>query len=156
MSVKKRFLVIVILLTLFLGVVGCGKEKEKTKVVPNKSETSNPENQSEENTSEDNTSEAYDYELYTDDKKMVFLDGNKYSLYYYSGTKITAYHAYIDYETEEAANEALANYTKPKNVDKAYTKGRYLVLEYNKSEYKDLTIYKLRNMYGDSEQLQDK
>ena len=143
------------LIVLFSCSVGCDKKEEKDVEVPDNKKAEKIE-EPEKNLESEETIPEIDYGLYTDDKKMVFKDGNKYAIYYYSGTKITGYQDYIDYGTEEAANEALASYKKSKNVDNVTTNGKYLVLEYNKSEYNDLTIYKLRTMYGDLEQLPDK
>ena len=153
---KKKVLIGFLLLTLVF-LTGCGNREEETEEKNNSNEViENKEESNTNNEEEHETVMTEDYELYTDDKKLVFKDGNTYSIYYYSGTKITGYHTYTDYETEESATEALTNYQKLKNVDRAYTKGRYLVLEYNKSEYKNLTVYKVRSAYGDLEQLPDK
>ena len=39
-------------------------------------------------------------------------------------------------------------------IDKAYTKGRYLVVEYAKSEYEDLKTSEVRALYSYLEQIQ--
>ncbi len=153
---KKNIIVGILLLVAFFGLVGCKKKEEDKQEDRAKTEVNDQEEQGENIDNGEINQPEDDYELYTDDKKMVFKDGKKYSVYYYSGTKITAYHQYIDYDTKEKADEVLITYEKPANVDKVYVDGKYLVLEYKKSEYENLTIYKLRTLYGDLEQLPDK
>ncbi len=153
---NKKILIGMLVIVAVLVLTGCGnkKEEEKKAEAPTEEKT----NQEDVAPVEDAVPPVpeEDYELYTDANKMVFRDGNNYSLYFYSGTKITGHQYYIDYETAEKANDALATYEKPKNVDKITTNGRFLVLAYAKSEYNGLTIYKVRTQYGDYEILPDK
>ena len=152
---NRKVLIGMLVIVAVLVLTGCGKKKEEEK----KPETNVEEKTNVEETPVEDAAPPVpeeDYELYTDDKKMVFRDGDNYSLYFYNGTKVTGHQYYIDYGTSEKATEALENYEKPKNVNKITTNGRFLVLEYAKSEYSNLTIYKLRNQYGDYEILPDK
>ena len=91
-------------------------------------------------------------ELYSDSTKMVFKNGNTQMIYYYSGEDITAYHAYIDYETAANANYALSLVEIGDIVEKAYTKGRYLVVEYAKETFEDLKVSHVRTLYSYMEQ----
>ena len=153
---RKKILIWFLLLTFFACSVGCDNKEGKEIKTPDKKHEEKQEKEEEQNLIPEEDNPEVEYELYTDDKKMVFKDGNNYSVYYYTGTQVTGYHYYIDYKTEASASEALTNYEKPKNVDKITANGRFLILEYNKSEYKDLTVYKLRNVYGDLEQSPEK
>lgn len=96
-------------------------------------------------------------ELYSDDTKMVFKNGNSQLVYYYSGDTITAYHAYIDYEIATTAKYvATSVIEKDATIDKVYAKGRYVVVEYAKSTYEDTTATEVRKLYSAIEQYQNK
>ena len=154
----KKYLLILIALCLTISLTACGKNDNEESEGVEKKQTSEPENNEPvEETIDSNPSDNFeDYELYSDDTKYVFKKGAVYMIYYYSGKKVTAYHTYTDYGTEEEANIALAEFEKDKTMKKVYVKGQYLVIEYAESEYKDLNAIEIRSLYSDIEQVLDK
>ena len=153
----KKYLLIIIALCLTVSLAGCGDKKEEAN---NGGETKQPETNdntdNEEEVVEDIPAMIEDYELYSDDTKLVFKDGSTYKIYYYSGKKVTGYQTYTDYGTSEDANSALLNLQKDKTMKDVYVKGQYLVIEYAESQYKNLNPTELRSKYSDIEQVQDK
>ena len=96
-----------------------------------------------------------DLQLYSDNTKIVFANGQAKLVYYYSGEKITAYHAYMDYENAAIANYALSLIEKDDTtIKKAYTKGKYLIIEYAESEYENTTLSEVKALYSYLEQIQ--
>ena len=147
----KKFLVTLFALFLTLSLTACGSNGKNEQEDKKGNESSEVES-GEEGSSE---SVAEKIELYSDSTKMVFKNGNTQLVYYYSGEEITAYHAYIDYENAATANYALTLIEKDdETIAKAYTKGRYLVVEYAKSEYEDLKTSEVRALYSYLEQIQ--
>jgi hypothetical protein len=149
----KKILLSVLVVLLLVVFVGCGKDNGND-AGDNNGGTNNGEvnNNSSSNSSND------EIKLYSDNTKMVFQVGNSKLVYYYSGEKITAYHAYVDYENAATANYALTliNLDEDSNIKKAYTQGRYVVIEYAESEYKDTTTSEIRALYSYLEQVQPK
>lgn len=127
---KKKLLIIFISLLLL---VGCNKEKEG-KININLGEEEKP------------SVTEKDIELYSDNTKLVYVSEKAKLVYYYSGETITGYYIYIDYGDGETAQLALTafNTNKSTDVKRAYTRGKYLVIEYNESEYKDLSVSKVK------------
>ncbi len=149
----KKILLSVLVVLLLVVFVGCGKDNGND-AGDNNGGTNNGEvnNNSSSNSSND------EIKLYSDNTKMVFQVGNSKLVYYYSGEKITAYHAYVDYENAATANYALTliNLDEDSNIKKAYTQGRYVVIEYAESEYEDTTTSEIRALYSYLEQVQPK
>lgn len=151
----KKFLLTLFVVFLALSLTACGsktegeenneEEKEKTSEVENKEEAN-----------EEEKEEADEYELYSDDTKMVFKRANAQLVFYYSGDKITAYHEYIDYGNAATANTVLSFLEKDETIEKAYVQGKYLVIEYAKSEYENLTVKEVRDLYAALEAVQGK
>ena len=132
---KKVFLLLVILLCV-VCLTGCGKSKEETVDEKAPIETKGSE------------STEPDIELYSDDSKIVFESGNSKLVYYYSGDTITGYTAYVDYNDSATAKYAYNLVEKDESIAKYYTKGKYLVVEYAKSEYENLTTSEVRALYS--------
>lgn len=143
----KKLLTALLVLFLSFSLTACGKDEN------NNSNEKNQE-QGEVNNGENNEEALKDIELYSDDTKMVFKIGDIEAVYYYEGETITAYHAYAKYPTIADANIALAAAKQEENetIDKAYVKGTYLVIEYNKSLYENLTTSNVRLLYSALEQ----
>lgn len=99
---------------------------------------------------EETESENEEIELYSDDTKIVFQSDQIRYVFYYKKNEITAYHVYIDYDTKETAAYALTllGAEDDETIDKAYNKGRYVVIEYNEKEYMDMTVEELKEAYG--------
>ena len=143
----KKLLTALLVLFLSFSLTACGKDEN------NNSNEKNQE-QGEVNNGENNEEALKDIELYSDDTKMVFKIEDIEAVYYYEGETITAYHAYAKYPTIADANIALAAAKQEENetIDKAYVKGTYLVIEYNKSLYENLTTSNVRLLYSALEQ----
>ena len=153
----KKLLFTFLALFLCVTLTACGNgdtKEEENKDNKGTEEVEKKDKNEEKNDSKTSSSEKID--LYSDDTKMVFKNGQNQLIYYYSGDKITAYHAYIDYETPELANYALTLLEKDDSIDKMYTNGRYLVVEYAKSEYENLTVAEVKALYSYLEQVQQK
>ena len=143
----KKLLTALLVLFLSFSLTACGKDEN------NNSNEKNQE-QGEVNNGENNEEALKDIELYSDDTKMVFKIEDIEAVYYYEGETITAYHAYAKYPTVADANIALAAAKQEENetIDKEYVKGTYLVIEYNKSLYENLTTSNVRLLYSALEQ----
>ena len=87
-------------------------------------------------------------DLYSDDTKVVFESGLTRLVFYHDGTVITAYHAYIDYTDNESAEYALSALNKELSIKKAYTKGRFLVIEYADEEFEGYTLEDVELAYA--------
>ena len=122
------FLLVVILLISFTGCINSKK------------------NNSSSNTIEDKTN---DLELYSDDTKYVFQNDNTIHVFYYEDDIITGYTSYVDYKSEELAKYAYDALEEDnvKDTKNYYVKGKYLVFEWNESEYSSLTVSNLHKTY---------
>ena len=130
---KKKILLCLLLVLCLFTVVGCKKTKEPTKKTSQHSEELNKKGE---------------IDIYSDDEKIVFESGKSLLVFYYKGDKITAYHTYIDYETEETAKIALEATKKTELVKDVYTKGKYLVIEYNDDHYSKFTVKDIKEAYS--------
>ena len=80
---------------------------------------------------------------------VVFYIVNTTHVFYYEEDEIIAYHTYVDYETNELAEYAYKA-LEPDNVKDAlkfYVKDKYLVFEWNYTEYEGLTVSNLHKTY---------
>ena len=145
---KKIIVLSAILFVTVFMLTGCGNSKQNAKTSNNNSDIDQViDNNTSSNSSSSNTAEEK-IDLYSDDTKIVFINGQSSLVFYYSGDEITAYHAYYDYATEANARVALNVLEKDESIDKAYVKGRYLVVEFNKSEFEDLKLSEIRQVYS--------
>ena len=142
---KKKVLVGLLAVIMCFAVVGCGKKDEETN---NDNSTNNNGTNTQETTS-NNGNDDYVFSFYSDDTKLVYESETSRFVFFYSGEKITGYHLYVSYETPELAAYALKaiNADNDDTIKKAYTKGKYLVVEYSESEYSDLTVDDVRIAY---------
>ncbi len=144
----KKILLSTLLFLMLVFITGCGNETndDVENIIDNIEDKS---------TETSNTTEDDKIDLYSDDTKMVFKNGTGSLVYYYSGDKITGYHAYLDYGDAATAKYALTIMDKDlENIKNAYTKGRYLVIEYNESEYEDMTASEVKALYSYLEEVQ--
>ncbi len=144
---KKRLFLCLVLVMLVLA-TGCGNKKV---IIDDKDEKTT-------NSSSSTTTTDSEIELYSDDTKIVFKNGNNKVVFYYKGDKITAYHAYLDYGTKANAElvlKALDNEADD-SIKKAYVKGRYVVVEYKEEEYENLTVSEVRTVYSYLEEIKKK
>lgn len=137
----KKYFFSLLAIVLFLSITGCGNNSDNSF-----NEESKNDETSSTVTSDNSTSS--DLKLYSDSTKIVFESENIRYVFYYSGEKITGYLTYINYETAELANYALQILERNETIKKAYTQGKYLIVEYNESEYEDLTVTSLRAAYS--------
>ena len=151
---KKLLLGFVLFVSLFL-ICGCGssdsKENEvddgsgKEEVEPSVQGTGNPDADL-----DGAYGEEQEIELYSDDTKIVFKNGNNKVVFYYSGNKITGQRIYYDYTNSHYAEIAYAalELDDDDDIEKAYIEGRYLVVEYKESMYENLTTEEVREIYS--------
>ena len=144
---KKKFFVLLITILCLFIISGCGKDKD----IDNNNDNNNDDNNGSEveNTSSSSTTED-DFKLYTDDTKLVYEEGNTKYIFYFSGDTITAYHTYVDYSDPTTANYAYQVFKNDgvETANKFYVKGKYVVFEWNESEYKDLTASQVKLAYS--------
>ena len=143
----KKFLLCLMAIVLLFTVTGCGSD--------NNNDIDNNDQSNVEETSNQNENNYDEIELYSDDTKLVFASGSGKVVFYYSGDKITAYHAYFDYQTNANANFALRalKYEDNESIDKAYVKGKYVVVEYAASEYENMSLEDVKLTYSYLEEL---
>ena len=154
----------VLLKTLLLGVVaiimclsltGCGSTTENlTKQVEN---ATNEITNTIEDNDENNASDGDSLKLYSDDSKIVF-DGDQGRLVFgYEGDKITSYKLYVEYENATLANIAVnvLKETSGSEVKDVKTEGRYVIVEYNESEFKDLTVESVKQAYANLQEVKE-
>ena len=115
---KKKIILIIICLML----IGCGKEEEK--IVENKPEVLEE-----------------TITIKSDDKKMVYQDGDKYKVFDYKDDIITGYKIYIDYKTIDSAKNTLdiikVNYSNDLDVSSVTRDAQFIVITYNDKYVKD-------------------
>lgn len=142
----KKYLLTLMAFALMFTLTACGNGESSK----NNENNNNVEEKNGEGETNKASSTTDDFEFYSDNTKLVFQSGNSKLIYYYTGDTVTAYHAYIDYENAATANYALTLLQKDKDetIDKMYTKGRYVVVEYNKSEYEDMSVNDIRTAYS--------
>ncbi len=147
---KKKILLSIFTLFMLIMFTGCGNKTDEVNDKPDDVVLPSDDNKSDEVNTNDNTTtnEADDYELYSDDTKIVFKNGQVSMVFYYSGNEITAFHEYIEYEDATTANYALSIIEQDESISKVYTKGRYLVIEYAESEYADYTLEDIKLTYS--------
>ena len=138
-----------------LVVTGCGKskvEKNFTEIY-NNLERESEESFNETENDSTGTTETDDIKLYSDNSKIVFKTEQGMMVYYYSGEKITKYEVYLDYNDAATAKFALSVLDDEEGIKKKYTKGKYLVIEYDESEYDTLTLTEVKTMYSYLEEI---
>jgi len=139
---KRKVILTMLVLVLFFAITGCGKNKGLADAADKNSVE-------QADTSGDNSSYD-DIELYSDSTKYVFELSNTKYVFYYSGDTITAYHTYVDYNDAATAKTAyqLLKLEDYPEVNKYYVKGKYIVFEWNKSQYEDMTVSELKTAYS--------
>lgn len=135
----KRYLYILGICTLSVMLIGCGSDKDKKK----------ENSKSKEQTQIEKTLNK----LYTDDKKLVYANGDLYKLvFYYNGNKITGLEHYYEYKDEKEAEskykedlETLKNDVSIKNILRS---GKYVVYIMSEDRYEDKTVEELKKEYS--------
>ena len=138
---KKKFLVGLLALVICFTLVGCGNKNAELN-------DNAQDNTSQNQTDTSNNSNENNIELYSDNTKIVFQSGNSKLVYYYSGDKITKYESYFDYGDSATAKYALSVLEKDQDIKNVYTKGKYLVIEYNESVYEGATVSDIKALYS--------
>ena len=146
---KKRLINFITITLCILLITGCGLQNDAEEDI----ETTN--NNTAEEAETNTSTESEKIELYSDNTKIVFKNASGSLVFYYSGEKITKYEAYLDYQTPALAQYALSVIEKDNSTIKnAYVKGRYVVVEYNESEYENMTVSEVRTLYSYLEESQ--
>jgi len=143
---KRKIFIGLLAIAMCFVLVGCGKtveDNEEDNVLDTGTTTNNGSDE--------------EVKLYSDNTKYVFEYVNTKYVFYYSGDTITAYHTYVDYETAASAKAVysalkLGDY---EDLDKVTQKGRYLVFEWNKRTYEDMTASDLRTAYSYMKELKE-
>ena len=144
-KVVSYFLIVFMCLLL----IGCGKKPDTIKPDTIKEDDNQKvNNDKKSNVSSNDIVIEDDLQLYSDDTKLVFQESNITYVFYYSGDKITNMVTYINYENEVTANYARELLNGESSIKKAYVEDKYLVVEYNESEYKDLTVNGVKAAYS--------
>ena len=88
--------------------------------------------------------------MYSDDEKLVFENEVVKYVFYYKGDKVIAYHTYIDYKDSQKAQAAKEEISKNKEdiINKVYTNGKYVVIEYNEKAQEDMSISEIKETYS--------
>ena len=170
---KKQLLLCLLISMLSLNITGCmvipsNVETEatpkttKTETIPDDLEkiieqdkTSNDVTPSQ-NTITDQIKDISDnLELYSDDTRIVFKNGQSTLVFGYKGNEITSYTLYIDYDNALTAKYVLSTLLAERDdsIKNAYDSGKYLVIEYNKSEFENTTLEEIKQTYSLLEQI---
>ena len=137
----KKFLLCLMAIILLFSLTGCGSDENDN----------NDNNDVDDTEVVNNNPNPYDeIEVYSDNTKIVFETNDGKLVFYYSGNEITAYHAYLNYQNNANANYANAVLKMDENddIDKTYVKGKYVVVEYNKSTFENLTLDDVKTTYS--------
>ena len=97
--------------------------------------------------------EINEIELFSDDKKIVYKDGEEFLSYLYSGDTIVGYSRYKDCGDANKANEELKTAEENEKIIKIYTTGKYLVTDYAKSEFEGKTVNDIRSINAELEEV---
>ena len=103
--------------------------------------------------------EINEIELFSDDKKIVYKDGEEFLSYIYSGDTIVGYSRYKDCGDAKKANEELKTAEEQKTAEKdekiikIYTTGKYLVIDYARSEFEGKTVDDIKNINAGLEEV---
>ena len=130
---KKNIILLFLIILVSIVIIGCKKEEKI----------------------DNDTIKEADLLLYSDKEKKVYEDGNTRYVFYYKDDKITGYQTYIDYDTNALAKKAFKDLDRSKyiNASKYYVKGKYIVFEWKKSEYEDLTVNIVKTKYSKMKEL---
>lgn len=104
---------------------------------------------------DDLLNENKEIELYSDNTRYVFELANTKYVFYYSGDTVTSYYTYIDYNDNSTAlyTYKLLNQEDYPEAKKIYVEGKYIVFEWNESEYESLSASNLRNIFSNMKEL---
>ena len=126
---KKKYLIGIMTLLLCFTLIGCTNKKEENK---------NP----------DEPTRVDESKFVTNDKTLVYKEGDAYFVYEHEGEKITSYATYISYPNHELAQQVYdANKDqKYDTVKELYVDGNYLVYVWAESEYKNYTLTSIKEL----------
>jgi len=134
----KKIISIVMACFLAFLLVGCNKE--------------NNENKKEENNEKKKIEETIKA-LYSNDDKLVYDNGGIYKIVvYYEGNKVTGIENYYEYKDEKEAKSKLDEKKEflkdDSSVKSILRSGKFVVVVYSNSEYKDKTVEDIQNTYS--------
>ena len=134
---------LIIILVISILIVGCNKDAS------NNTNAKNINN----NSIEVNNTTSSNIELSSDDTKIVFKLSNMEYVFYYDDNTITHFYTYVNYGTNEKANEAIKTLQLDNNVNNYYVDDKYIVIEWNESEYQNMTLDDVYNAYSYMEEV---
>lgn len=148
----KKILLCVLSMIICFSLVGCTQEKKEEIGLDdllNIFENNEESDSSKDSSSDKNTEE--EIKLYSDDSKLVFNFYDIYNLvYYFEKDKITGLEYYYNYSTEELATYAKASLEQEKDeeVKSIVQKGKYIIVTFKESAYKDMTVDEVKQTYS--------
>ena len=145
---KKKFLFFLLIISFVITLSGCSKSEEEVLEDLN----------NEIDKIEEKSNSEDDIELYSDDTKIVFATENGMIVFYYEDDRITAYHAYLNYNDSTTAKYALdiLKMSNDETIENAYVKGKYVVLEYKESEYENMSLEDVKLTYSYLKEIKNK
>ena len=135
----KRFLYVLGVCILSVMLIGCGCDKDKKK----ENDKEKGENQIEKTISN----------LYTDDEKLVYANGDLYKLvFYYKDNEITGLEHYYEYKDEKEAEakykEDTENLKNDMSIKKISRSGKFVVYTMAQDRYEGKTVEEVKNSYS--------
>ena len=137
---KKKFIIGLLLVCVLFTATAC---KKRNNANNNENETPIENNPVEVQPQSNNTSN----DLYSDDSKLVFQQGNTKYVFYYSGESITGYKTYTEYEDPDTAQGAY-EFLKSQGNNNISVSNNYLVMEFGPEEYANLTTNDIKSAYS--------
>lgn len=150
---KKKVMMCILAILLSFIIVGC---------VNNGAIDNDESNDNNENINENtNVEETIDnFNLYSDDTKIVFNYMGVYQIvYYHTGDTITGLEWYYNYENSETASYMVAgikaSIDEDDNVESVKQKGKYVIVKFKEEEYKDMSLEQVKQSYSYLEEVKN-
>lgn len=150
---KKKVMMCILAILLSFIIVGCGNNG----AIDNDESNDNNENINE-NTNVEETIDNFN--LYSDDTKIVFNYMGVYQIvYYHTGDTITGLEWYYNYENSETASYMVAgikaSIDEDDNVESVKQKGKYVIVKFKEEEYKDMSLEQVKQSYSYLEEVKN-
>ncbi len=150
---KKKVMMCILAILLSFIIVGCVNNG----AIDNDESNDNNENINE-NTNVEETIDNFD--LYSDDTKIVFNYMGVYQIvYYHTGDTITGLEWYYNYENSETASYMVAgikaSIDEDDNVESVKQKGKYVIVKFKEEEYKDMSLEQVKQSYSYLEEVKN-
>lgn len=150
---KKKVMMCILAILLSFIIVGCVNNG----AIDNDESNDNNENINE-NTNVEETIDNFD--LYSDDTKIVFNYMGVYQIvYYHTGDTITGLEWYYNYENSETVSYMVAgikaSIDEDDNVESVKQKGKYVIVKFKEEEYKDMSLEQVKQSYSYLEEVKN-